>query len=69
MSTYLYRCPECEREQESENFRDTTLFCNCDGQAKKPHQMQRVYTFSGVVFKGSGFAKTDNRTQKREQII
>jgi len=60
MPTYQYRCTSCENELEAvQKFHDDPLTdCpDCDGNLRK------VYNAVGVVFKGSGFYATDNRTK------
>ena len=58
MPTYQYRCTECGHDLEAvQKFSDSALTeCpNCSGQLRK------VFNAVGVVFKGSGFYRTDNR--------
>ncbi|HET9872252.1 MAG TPA: FmdB family zinc ribbon protein [Propionibacteriaceae bacterium] len=58
MPTYQYRCTECGRELEVvQKFSDAALKeCpNCSGALRK------VFNAVGVVFKGSGFYRTDSR--------
>jgi putative FmdB family regulatory protein len=60
MPTYQYRCVDCGSELETvQKFSDPALTeCpECDGTLRK------VYSAVGVVFKGSGFYATDNRTK------
>ena len=60
MPTYQYRCVDCGSELETvQKFSDPSLTeCPaCDGTLRK------VYSAVGVVFKGSGFYATDNRTK------
>lgn len=60
MPTYQYRCTECGGELEVvQKFTDDALtVCpECDGTLRK------VFNAVGVVFKGSGFYATDNRTK------
>ena len=60
MPTYQYRCTSCANELEAvQKFTDDPLTdCpDCDGNLRK------VYNAVGVVFKGSGFYATDNRTK------
>lgn len=60
MPTYQYRCVDCGSELEVvQKFTDASLTeCpECDGSLRK------VYSAVGVVFKGSGFYATDNRTK------
>ena len=62
MPTYQYACTACGDELEAvQSFTDTALSeCPvCGGQLRK------VYSAVGVVFKGSGFYKTDSRSAKR----
>lgn len=59
MPTYEYLCNKCEYAFEVvQSFSDAALEnCpKCDGQVRK------VYNNVGIVFKGSGFYKTDSRT-------
>lgn len=60
MPTYQYRCTECGVEIERvQKFTDPALtVCeDCGGTLRK------VFNAVGVVFKGSGFYATDNRTK------
>ncbi len=62
MPTYQYRCTECGNELEAvQKFTDSALTeCpQCTGQLRK------VFNAVGVVFKGSGFYRTDSRTDKK----
>jgi putative FmdB family regulatory protein len=57
MPTYQYACTACDHEFEAvQSFSDDSLtICpECKGEIRK------VYTAVGVVFKGSGFYKTDS---------
>jgi putative FmdB family regulatory protein len=57
MPTYQYACTACDHEFEAiQSFSDDSLTkCpQCQGEIRK------VYTAVGVVFKGSGFYKTDS---------
>jgi putative FmdB family regulatory protein len=57
MPTYQYACTACDHEFEAiQSFADDSLTqCPvCQGEIRK------VYTAVGVVFKGSGFYKTDS---------
>ncbi len=59
MPTYQYRCTSCGRDLEVvQKFSDATLtVCpTCQGALRK------VFNAVGVVFKGSGFYRTDSRT-------
>jgi putative FmdB family regulatory protein len=58
MPTYQYRCTECGEELEAvQKFSDAPLTAclNCGGPLRK------VFNAVSVVFKGSGFYRTDNR--------
>lgn len=58
MPTYEYECQVCHRRVEAvQRFTDSALtVCeHCGGELRK------VYSAVGVVFKGSGFYKTDSR--------
>jgi putative FmdB family regulatory protein len=60
MPTYQYRCTECGRELEAvQKFSDPSLTeCPyCSGPLRK------VFNAVGVVFKGSGFYRTDSRAK------
>jgi putative FmdB family regulatory protein len=61
MPTYEYRCNKCgEHLEVVQSFSDEPLTkCSkCGGQLRK------VFSPVGIVFKGSGFYKTDNRSGK-----
>jgi len=58
MPTYQYRCTECGEDLEAvQKFSDAplTICPTCGGQLRK------VFNAVGVVFKGSGFYRTDSR--------
>lgn len=60
MPTYQYRCTSCGTEVEAvQKFTDDPLTdcAECDGNLRK------VFNAVGVVFKGSGFYATDNRSK------
>lgn len=60
MPTYQYRCTQCGAEIERvQKFSDPALTTceDCGGDLRK------VYNAVGIVFKGSGFYATDNRTK------
>lgn len=60
MPTYQYHCSECGQDLEVvQKFSDASLTeCpSCEGSLRK------VYNAVGVVFKGSGFYSTDNRSK------
>ena len=59
MPTYEYACSACGHEFEAvQSFSDAAITeCpECKGEVRK------VYSNVGVVFKGSGFYKTDSRS-------
>lgn len=59
MPKYQYRCTQCAHELEvQQKFTDDplTVCPECEGGLRK------VYNAVGVVFKGSGFYKTDSRS-------
>ena len=61
MPTYQYQCSACEHAFEAfQSFSDEPLTTcpECKGEVRK------VYSAVGVVFKGSGFYKTDSRATK-----
>ena len=58
MPTYQYRCTECGEDLEAvQKFSDAPLITcpACGGRLRK------VFNAVGVVFKGSGFYRTDSR--------
>ena len=60
MPTYEYACTKCGHQFEAlQSFTDEALTeCpECKG------EVQKVYSNVGVVFKGSGFYKTDSQTK------
>lgn len=60
MPTYQYRCTECGENLEAvQKFTDAALTeCpNCGGPLRK------IFNAVGVVFKGSGFYRTDSRAK------
>ena len=66
MPTYQYRCADCGRELEVvQKFTDASLTeCpTCTGNLRK------VFNAVGVVFKGSGFYATDNRTKGKTDAV
>ncbi len=59
MPTYQYVCSACSHEfEEFQAFSDDSLTTcpECQGELRK------IYTAVGVVFKGSGFYKTDSKS-------
>ena len=64
MPTYQYACTECGHAFEQfQNFSDDTLsVCpECEGRLRK------LYNAVGVVFKGSGFYRTDSRAPEKSE--
>lgn len=62
MPTYQYRCTKCGHDLEAvQKFTDSALTeCpTCSGQLRK------VFNAVGVVFKGSGFYRTDSRSAEK----
>jgi putative FmdB family regulatory protein len=60
--TYQYTCTECGHHLEAvQSFSDAplTVCPNCEGRLRK------VFNSVGVVFKGSGFYRTDSRNESR----
>ncbi len=59
MPTYEYACSACGHQfEEVQSFSDAAITecLECKGEVRK------VYSNVGVVFKGSGFYKTDSRS-------
>jgi putative FmdB family regulatory protein len=64
MPTYQYACTACgEQLEKVQSFTDPALTeCPaCQGALRK------VFSAVGVVFKGSGFYKTDSRSEKKSE--
>ena len=62
MPTYQYACTECDHafEQFQSFSEDSLTVCpRCEGRLRK------VFNAVGVVFKGSGFYRTDNRSDSK----
>lgn len=61
MPTYQYRCADCSEELEKfQHFTDDPLTrCPACGH----EALRKVFSPVGIVFKGSGFYATDNRTK------
>ena len=59
MPTYEYRCTSCDEHLEVvQSFKDEPL-TKCPNCGKKA--LRKVFSPVGIVFKGSGFYKTDSR--------
>ena len=62
MPTYEYRCAKCGEDVEVwQSFADAPLTKHDDCGGK----LQRVLSPAGIVLKGSGFYKTDNRSSSK----
>ena len=62
MPTYQYRCTQCGNELEVvQKFTDPAL-SECD---ECHGALRKVYNAVGVVFKGSGFYRTDSRADSK----
>ena len=62
MPTYQYACTDCNHafEQVQSFTEDSLTTCpECEGRLRK------VFNAVGVVFKGSGFYRTDNRSDSK----
>ena len=62
MPTYQYACTDCaERVEVVQKFTDDplTVCASCGGRLRK------VYSPVGIVFKGSGFYRTDSRAAQK----
>jgi putative FmdB family regulatory protein len=60
MPVYTYRCESCGVQfEKTQKFSDAQL-TRCPECGKK--ELRKVYTPVGIVFKGSGFYSTDNRS-------
>ena len=65
MPTYQYQCTDCgEALEVRQSFSDDALtVCpNCQGNLRK------VFNAVGVVFKGSGFYRTDSRSSGKSTV-
>ncbi len=62
MPTYQYACTDCDHafEQVQSFSEDSLTNCpRCEGRLRK------IFNAVGVVFKGSGFYRTDNRAEAK----
>ena len=63
MPTYQYRCAKCGEQFEAwQSIHDPSLTTHedCGG------ELAKVLAVGGIVLKGSGFYRTDNRAKRRE---
>lgn len=65
MPLYDYRCPECGHTEEiRHDINDIGVFMctNCTDETIGPVKyLKRMISVPGIVFKGSGFYRNDNR--------
>ena len=62
MPTYVYRCAKCGEQIEAfQSFADKPLTKHTDCGGK----LTKVLSAAGIVLKGSGFYKTDNRSSSK----
>ena len=62
MPTYVYRCAKCGDQIEAfQSFADAPLTKHTDCGGK----LTKVLSAAGIVLKGSGFYKTDNRSSSK----
>ncbi|MBM3711046.1 MAG: zinc ribbon domain-containing protein [Actinobacteria bacterium] len=63
MPTYQYQCTACEHAFEIvQSFTDEPIsICSECGK-----EVRKIYSNVGIVFKGSGFYKTDSQVKKSE---
>ncbi|MEE1788941.1 zinc ribbon domain-containing protein [Streptomyces sp. SP17BM10] len=65
MPTYQYQCTECGHGLEAvQKFTDDALTTCPDCQGK----LRKVFSAVGVVFKGSGFYRTDSRSSSSSSV-
>jgi len=63
--TYQYQCTECGNGLEAvQKFTDEALTTCPDCQGK----LRKVFSAVGVVFKGSGFYRTDSRSSSSSSV-
>ena len=64
MPTYEYRCAKCGQDLEvHQSFSDKPLTKHADCGGK----LAKVLSPAGIVLKGSGFYKTDNRSSSKKR--
>ncbi|KJY30771.1 FmdB family zinc ribbon protein [Streptomyces sp. NRRL S-495] len=65
MPTYQYQCTECGNGLEAvQKFTDEPLTTCPDCQGR----LRKVFSAVGVVFKGSGFYRTDSRSSSSSSV-
>ena len=65
MPTYQYACADCDHQFEAfQSFTEASLTTcpECKGEVRK------IYSAVGVVFKGSGFYKTDSVSKSSASV-
>lgn len=62
MPAYAYQCKSCEHKFEIVQKFSAVEIVRCPKCGKL--ELQKVYTATPVIFKGEGFYKTDNRTER-----
>jgi putative FmdB family regulatory protein len=66
MPIYTYRCTQCGVEfEQHQNFSDLPLV-KCPECGKK--SLRKVFTPTGIIFKGSGWYATDHRSPSGQGI-
>ncbi|GAB3207419.1 FmdB family zinc ribbon protein [Marinactinospora thermotolerans] len=66
MPTYQYACTECGAEMEVvQSFSDDALTVCPECQGK----LRKVYSAVGIVFKGSGFYRTDSGSSSNSSAL
>lgn len=61
MPTYAYRCTECGEEFDIYQRFDEESLTDCPNCGAK---LRKLFSPSGIVFKGQGFYRTDSRSTK-----
>lgn len=59
MPTYAYRCTRCNEEFDIYQRFDEESLTNCP---RCDAPLRKLFTPSGIVFKGQGFYRTDSRS-------
>ena len=61
MPTYAYRCTRCNEEFDIYQRFDEESLTDCP---KCGAKLRKLFSPSGIVFKGQGFYRTDSRSTK-----